>query len=564
MDVKVTKGGSGASGLRRRENKRRKVMRTGKHVIHSVGGSKVSSVGGKTWESLPGGGRGSSPAGARSDLSLGERILVEKRLGSFSRFRESSFLTDMEPGSYIVADRELRAPPLKKCEFFPLIEKRMKKAIERYKEGGERPTMLEFGCADGRTLVDAAKWGMDVVGVDVNPHGTTHRFGSFRGENQESIECMLSPLVHENLTITKGTFDRAQELLWERGLDTEYDFVISRSAVLHTNMAPEGLIQALECTKPGGIFASNFDLSVIMKLERRYLVAKRRPKRGDYRDLDKEGESALFYGERLLKPGFEVGERTFPVDIPDFLKWVGFNVERGWSAFAVLMPKSEKKKAKLIEKLRRYLPHEYVGSRMEEGWRFPEYVYLKPKTWIPEKFVKVTNWGTNWNELEKKCLRAIDYVITGYVRDAKRNAKEIKKELEELERYVDDGRNIELNRHFLRSVYERYTELRVLLNVAEKRKRLPILDVPPEHYTLGVLSAVGDIADIAINRLQNGKNKEAEEWYKEAEELYSSIQGHDLSGSAYFERELEDRGKRVVGTLKWFQKEKIKHRYGKL
>jgi hypothetical protein len=67
--------------------------------------------------------------------------------------------------------------------------------------------------------------------------------------------------------------------------------------------------------------------------------------------------------------GFGVKKGVFPVNIPDFLGRSGFTIRKASNGrgFAVFMPEPKRGKEKLIKGLRQYLPHEYVGSRMEGG-----------------------------------------------------------------------------------------------------------------------------------------------------------------------------------------------------
>jgi translin len=146
-----------------------------------------------------------------------------------------------------------------------------------------------------------------------------------------------------------------------------------------------------------------------------------------------------------------------------------------------------------------------------------------------------------------ECSKAIRDVHTGNVKEAEKKAGKIKETLDDLEKKLK-GYPVLVER-MLRTPYQEYTELMVLLSVTENHE-LPELDVPAECYILGVLDAIGEMKRAAMNLLLDDRVGEAVGLHEKMEEIYYSMQGYAFPNSLVPGlKHKQDAMKRVLESL---------------
>ena len=114
------------------------------------------------------------------------------------------------------------------------------------------------------------------------------------------------------------------------------------------------------------------------------------------------------------------------------------------------------------------------------------------------------------------CAQAIRNVQKGRIKQAEKSVKEIEKTIKQIEK--DIKKYPDLKNSVLGAPYQEYAELMILINWLEKKK-LPKLSIPPQYYLTGLGDAIGELKRVAVDYLAEGKIKQAEQLYKELEEL---------------------------------------------
>jgi translin len=126
------------------------------------------------------------------------------------------------------------------------------------------------------------------------------------------------------------------------------------------------------------------------------------------------------------------------------------------------------------------------------------------------------------------CSKAIRDIHTYNYAAAKEKLKGIESEIARIEKVLKS--NPEMKKRLLGICYQEYVELKVLLGVIDNGK-LPELKVPPEHYILGVLDAIGELKRRAMDLILKGETDKAMKLYDTMEAIYFEIEGLAYPGS---------------------------------
>ena len=118
------------------------------------------------------------------------------------------------------------------------------------------------------------------------------------------------------------------------------------------------------------------------------------------------------------------------------------------------------------------------------------------------------------------CQEGVKHIHQDEFQEAEEKKQEAKKLLKECEDELKE--HSVLKDKALGKSYQEYAELCIVKKYMEDGE-IPELNVPPKYYLTGLGDAIGELKRVAMDKIGEGKIKEAEKIEDELEELYTKF-----------------------------------------